>query len=71
MAKKTRGAVSITLFAELKVETRMAAATSLPAQPPSTALAAAAAMAESVCSALRPSTLSITAPVAGLRTSTP
>jgi len=33
--------------------------------------AAAVAMAESVCSALKPSTRSITAPVAGLHTSTP
>src|SRR5260221_288007 len=45
MAKKTRGAVSMTLLVELKVEIRIIAATSLPAQGPRTARAAVAAIA--------------------------
>src|SRR5215467_9140023 len=44
MAKKTRGAVSMTLLVELKVEIRIVAATNLPAQGPRTAQAAVAAM---------------------------
>src|SRR5271166_2860466 len=44
MAKKTRGAVSMTLLVELKVEMRIVAATSMPAHGPSTDVAAAAAM---------------------------
>ncbi len=50
MAKKTRGAVSMTLLVELKVEIRIVAATNFPAQEPRTARAAVAAMA-SLCAA--------------------
>src|SRR5579885_1371194 len=50
MAKKTRGAVRTTLLVELKVETRIAAATNFAAQGPRTARAALAAMA-SLCAA--------------------
>ena len=44
IAKKTRGAVSITLLVELNVEIRIVAATSMPAHGPRTEVAAAAAM---------------------------
>src|SRR5260370_11348761 len=55
MAKKTRGAVSITLFVELNVEIRIIAATSLPAQGPSTARAAVAAIASLAAACVGPS----------------
>src|SRR5258708_30003995 len=55
MAKKTRGAVSMTLFVELNVEIRIIAATSFHAQRPSYAPAAMAAIASLAAAYARPS----------------
>src|SRR5580700_9440271 len=55
MAKKTRGAVSITLLVELNVEIRIIAATSFPAQGPRTVRAAVAAIASLAAACAGPS----------------
>src|ERR1700676_3060014 len=55
MAKKTRGAVSITLLVELKVEIRIIAATNFPAQGPRTTRAAVAAVASLAAACSGPS----------------
>src|ERR1700739_2664902 len=54
MAKKTRGAVSMTLLVELKVAMRMVAATNLPAHGPSTWEAGAAAIVSLAVAAREP-----------------
>src|SRR5216684_1265622 len=55
MAKKTRGAVSMTLLVELNVDINIIAATSFPAQGPSTARAAVAAIASLAAACAGPS----------------